>query len=280
MSEYRARAYRADWLNAWLAAIGAAVLCEDLTLRWSDDAKPAAVFGCATGDVIERIAESLPSVEGLRELAIARSHPLAEQEMTRNFGLDVYVKRAEISRLSGDQSLSVSVTDLTELDGDLPHSPFDVSVPKGLTLHDRVVACRSAIHDPVADVTQSLSVGQRTGPNGLGFDVRRMAGGVHAHAEKTTDPVVELLAFYGLFLFPVRGSGGRNAVARGWVGRPTRPGSFRWMTWEEPLDRWGIDAALDRYQRTGRADQQFESVPYQALGSLDVTRAYGSRRRP
>jgi hypothetical protein len=105
------------------------------------------------------------------------------------------------------------------------------------------------------------------------------------------DPVIEVLAFYGLALFPVRGNGIAERT-RGWARRaghqPSRPGrrtpeAFTWASWPQPLDHWGIDALLATiYSRRGRHDtldlvNQYAAVAYRTVAS-DKTRALASRR--
>ena len=74
--------------------------------------------------------------------------------------------------------------------------------------------------------------------------------------EPWIDPVVELLAFFGLAEFPVRGRGvdrrlGRHGEPdvrqRGWRKAPgsNEPRRFVWPAWQQPLDASGVDALLD-----------------------------------
>lgn len=284
MGELAAPGLTVDWLNGWLAAIGVTVLVPNARLRWSSDAVPHAVFAVPDDgpSAVERIAAALPTVDDLASLAIARPGD-GGAEFARKVALDTYRLRAGLARAIRDWSLSSSVTDLVaELPPDgLQHSPFDPSAPRGVTLWERVVACRRVIGAEVDAVARTMSgFGVRASVNGLGFDVRRLVAGVRPGA-LGVDPVVELLAFCALGLFPVRGDG-RAVRTRGWTGPAMRRGSFRWFAWTPWLDRWAIDALLDAGFGSGPEQSArlgvtawYQSVPYQGLGSADVTRAYG-----
>lgn len=280
---------RADWLNAWLAAVGVTVLVPGVRLSWTPEAVPVAWFNvpAALPSLAQAVALALPSLEVLDGLAIARRLPHAA-DLGRKVSPEAFSERAALARASGDWSLSSTVTDLVaELPKEgLPHSPFDPSAPQGRTLWERVVGCRQLLTDPAQSIKATLAGrGRRVKSNGLGFDIQRLVAGVQ-DAEKQVDPVVELLAFAGLELFPFRGDG-TSARARGWFGPAGRPGSFRWCSWAEPLDRWGIDAFLDVVmgRMIGREEAarlgvvtRYHTVPYRALGSADPTRAYAAAR--
>jgi len=278
---HEAIGYRADWLNAWLAAIGITVAVDGLRLFWSNDPIPYARFEPTGGDLPAIVFQQLPTVEQLATQPIAR-HLDERAEFRRKVTLDAYRDRATQERVAAEPSLSLTVTDLFAprtagaSETDLPHSAFDVPVPKGLTLWQRVVSCREAITGPDM-VSQSLKgPGPRIKGNGLGFDITRLPSRSDG-GNNLVDPVLELLAFLGLTLFPVRGNG-RTSATRGWRNRPTRHGAFRWSTWTQPRDRWAIDAWLDRCHADGHPDQQlaFQTVPYTPVSASDTTRGYAS----
>ena len=160
------------------------------------------------------------------------------------------------------------------------HSPFDSVVPKGLTLHDRLVTCRQKISDPPAQIEATLAGrGTRSQFNGLGFDYTRLLAPTDPLGGNWSDPVIEFLAFFGLIFLPVRGDSTSLRV-RGWKGRSLKRGSFTWPTWSEPLDSSNIDALLDQFWNGARsaAAAVFATVPYQPRGSADSTRAFASER--
>jgi len=298
----------ASWLNGWLAAVGATVLVPDLRVAWTEGPAPMALLDA--DEAATKIAQALPTKDQLGRLAIARTRPDA-QELSRKVTLEGFRGRARLIHEGavdhGDWSLEMSVTDLYDLDGEeVPHAPFDPSAPKGVTLHERLVACRAWIDDlgdPATVVALSLSGrGRRVQANGLGFDYRRSADSVHGDSKVYVDPVVETLAFFGLHLFPVRGSAlpKQQPRQRGFVGRPSRRHAFRWPCWREPLDLWAIDALLDRFHALapglGEAAEAgsrlqgvatlrrlgvhavFGSVYHERRGQADSYRAFASER--
>lgn len=277
---YEATGYRADWLNAWLAAIGITVAVDGTELSWSNDPVPHARFQRAGEDFPARIHEHLPTLAQLASSPIAR-HRDGYPEFPRTVTLNAYRGRVPLERAADEPSLSVSVTDLIaphtkgQSEDDLPHAAFDVTVPKGITLWQRVSACRGLIAGPDM-VADSLSGRHpRVKTNGLGFDITRIPsrGDVGANL---VDPVLEVLAFLALTLFPTRGNG-RSATTRGWSDSPSRRGAFKWATWHRPRDRWAIDAWLDRYHAGRELDQpaNYQTVPYRPVKS-DRTRGYAS----
>ena len=159
-SELIARGLPASWLNGWLAAVGATVIVPELKLSWSKGPDPVAVLHLSSGaDVSAAVAEALPSLGDLNDLAIARRRDDVP-ELPRKADLDAFRARACLVQKGAlspvDRSLELSMTDLYDLkDFEVPHAPFDPVVPKGLTLHERVVACRKKLEDNLED-TESL----------------------------------------------------------------------------------------------------------------------------
>lgn len=268
MPDVHAPGWTADWLNAWLAAIGVTVLLPDVKLHWEQRARPHAVFTAIDDSPLwPRVAGAMPTVETLDQSPIAG--------MERKVDIEEYRRRASASRRATD-SIAVSLTDLCDLDKDA-HGPFDPSGP-GTTKgqYTRLVKCISATAtDVLADALERSAAGRPTRVEGfgLGFDYRRLVSGEQSRAAKQVDPVVEVLSWSALRLFPVRGDG-RRPRQRGWTNRV-----FAWWAWEIPLDRWGIDALLDRLpQRSApRTMAAYESAKYEGQGS-DAQVAYGSRR--
>lgn len=280
MAAVRSPGLRANWLNAWLAALGVTVLVDGARLRWTKDAVPIAVLEVTSAaDVAVAVAEALPGLDQLKALAIARSH----LEMWR-VQREQYRTVAALARSRRDFSLAASLTDLARPDdsGVLPHGPFDQGVQRGRTLWDRLYLCRKTL-DSAGRVEELVrrsleGRGQRFPINGLGFDFTRVSD----TSTKYVDPVIECLAFWGLAFFPVRGNG-RILRPRGWQVNP--PILF-WPAWEPPLDRWAIDALLGltfrekevrRWRDLGLGIHKvYESVRYQAPGK-DVTAGFASR---
>ncbi len=290
----------AGWLNSWLASIGVLRLLPDARLGWDGRGSPKAVLVGVDGGLAEAVAATLPAVSDLDRLAIAR-HRAGCAELPRSVTRETYRERAAIARANpGDWSLAATLTDLVPGD-EIVHGPFDPAVPKGLTLYERVRACREKLPSDSASLATAVAStlagrGRRVQANGLGFDVSRSSAGVDASAQVMVDPVIECLAFEGLQLFPMRGDGERaGGLQRGFTSSASRRRAFRWPAWTQPLDLWGVDALLDqvasalprdgsvtagvidRLQRLG-VTALYGSVYQRPRGSADTYRAYGGER--
>lgn len=272
----------ADWLNGWLAAIGAAVAVPGLRVGWSDEVVPRALFELdADDDIVEAIADALPTAASLDDSVIARTREGCA-DFPRNVTLEAYRDRAALERATHTAHLAASVSDLrADADvKDLDHGAFDVPAPRGETLWSRARSCAAAIApgQRAEWLAESLDGrGHRVQLNGLGFDPRRLPAGVHgagAGSEVFADPVVELLCYCALVLFPTRGDG-RRIRQRGWRGGVTQRGAFRWTAWRPSLDRWAIDAFLDVVDPAASdVVAQYGSVSYVPRARQDVRRAY------
>lgn len=278
----------ADWLNGWLAAIGIAVLMDDVKLAWSADAVPHALFEVSSAGFLERLAVCLPTEQTLADSTIARSLPETQHVFARNVTIESFRERAAIERSRGGGLLAASVTDLrAKADpNSLDHGAFDPGAPRGETLWSRARACARAL--PPSERRPAVAAtlegnGVRHQLNGLGFDARRLPAGVHssgASSKVHADPVVELLCLAALQLFPTRGNG-RRVRQRGWLEGSSKRGAFEWWAWTPYLDQWGIDALLDMPERSRRqfVIERYGVVPLQQpRGSADPTRAYFGER--
>ncbi|MGH9153225.1 MAG: hypothetical protein ACRD03_12685 [Acidimicrobiales bacterium] len=253
----------------------------DARLRWEGRASPRAAFCGVEGDLAEAVAAALPTVAALDRLAIAR-HRSGSAELARSVSRKGYHERAEVARANpGDWSLAATVTDLVPGD-EIAHGPFDPPVPKGLTMYQRVRACRERLPSDHVELVAAVSLtltgrGRRVQANGLGFDVTRSSAGVDASAEVMVDPVIECLAFEGLQLFSMRGDGERKGGRqRGFASSASRRGAFRWPAWRQPLDLWGVDALLDQVANALPRDGSVAAGATGRLRRLGVTALYGS----
>lgn len=293
MTGRRCPGLRGRWLNGWLAAVGATVLCPSLRLDWTQQPSPVGVLTSDDDrDVAQSVAAALPDEAELSHLAIAREVVTDGGEardlppMPRKVPMETFRARARLARERHDPFLAASLSDLVDED-ECAHSPFDPSVPRGVTLHDRLLRCVSDLPaDSDARIEAVVATldgtARRVEGNGLGFDYLRLPAQAEGGALRV-DPTVETLAFFALALFPARGDGRRVRV-RGWTSSHTQRGAFTWPVWREPLDRWAIDALLDRWYKNPETAPRYgvtaayRSVPYQPTGSGDVTRAYTSER--
>lgn len=280
----------ASWLNGWLAAVGTTVLDSRIRLQWTADGNPLAVLSAETVDPVAALVESWPDAGLLKELPIAENWK-DMGKLERGVPVEAFADRVGAAR--GDRhswTLSSTMTDLcVDENGHVDHAPFDPPAPKGATLHDRLTRVHSAIEPTVERIAGSLSGrAPRIQANGLGFDIARL-GSQADHTKRFVDPVVETLAFFGLEILPVRGSGvDRQPRQRGWLRIPGGKSDrrFMWPAWSQPLDCAGIDALMDVWKPDRkRAWPEIEvragwrCVPLMPKGKEDrATRAFGSER--
>lgn len=284
MAERTCPGLPADWLNGWLAAVGATVLVPTLTLRWTDEPVPVAVLSLpGHDDPAVRIAQAWPTPADVEALPIARQLP-GMRELKVNCDVETWAERAALARREPfGWTLSSLYTDLGWAHRREPRGVetgrFNPGVPKGLTMHDRLRSL--VLAGSQLELNLSLNgAGTRIRNNGLGFDATRI-GSLADDSDKLVDPVVEVLAFFGLALFPARGDGFAGHQ-RGWRGTSSRH-RFRWCVWEADLDWHGIDATLDLIH--GMPDERervgviglWEVIAYQPRGSKEVTRGFSSR---
>jgi len=276
----------ADWLNAWLAAVGVTVLVPEARLGWSDDPVPLARFESPT-DITHLVATAWPNEQRLTRMPIAEHHPEASRPMGRQVDLDTWHERAPIARRDPDGwTLSSTVTDLAVgRTGMLLHAPLDPPGPGTIKwLHHRLTKTAGFVPDPDSVLGLSFDgTAGRVNDNGLGFDGRRF-GATADSAKKRVDPAIEVLAFFGLALLTVRGDGREGdavrARQRGWGERSGRT-VFRYPVWEQALDRWAIDSILDCWGGLAREGQSrlgvhrtFETVAYRRKTGETSTSAY------
>lgn len=287
----------AGWVNGWLAAVGATVLDPRLRLRWTTEDAPVAVLCSDAADPVHALAESWPDREMLDDLPIAadwRNARRLERQVT------VYEFRAramEARSAPGSWTLSSTLTDLSvDRSGKVAHAPFDAAGPGSIRwLHDRVLKVHEQAGPPSRSRLYASLRGRasRVKGNGLGFDHSRL-GSLADDTDRWVEPVVELLAFFGLALFPMRGSGADrrdrgnpDERPRGWRRRHrTRDRrEFLWPAWGQPLDAWGVDALLDVWNpwrrntwRAAGVHAGWHSVPYESRATADPTRAIGAER--
>lgn len=295
MNELRCPGLPASWVNAWLAAVGATVLCPTLRLRWTVGGTPHAVLCAQTDDPVEILASSWPGRATLDDIPIRRSWPGTE-DLPRNVPVEAFASRTAALRSHPlSWTISSTITDLhVDDNGNVAHAPFDPPVPRGYVLHDRLLRLHSS--PTVTDLRRTADgTGERIENNGLGFDIARI-GAEADEASKWIDPIVETLAFFGLALLPVRGEGtdarsGRgvqaSTIQRGWAKKDGRrsPPRFVWPAWARPLDFAAIDALLDLW-KPDRMDEwpRFEihgawrSVSYTPKSTSDTTRGFGAER--
>lgn len=286
------------WVNAWLAAVGATVLDDRIRLRWTTNASPVAVLSAKAVDPVAALAESWPTRAFLRDLPIAKDwHDAAALE--RKVPVEAFAARAQAARRHEHSwTLSSTMTDLcVNQQGEVAHAPFDPAGPGTIKwLHHRLLKVHQHADVSAARLSESLAGrADRVKDNGLGFDQTRL-GSLSDASDRWVEPVVEVLAFFGLALLPVRGQGADKrldrradiaARQRGWrrVSGSEEPRGFHWPAWDQPLDSDGIDALLDAWnpERKHTWDRHgvhaaWRTVQFQRRSSADATRAFGAVR--
>ena len=297
MAEVFCRGLPASWLNAWLAAVGTTVLDPRIRVRWTTEQTPRAVLYAEEINPVEALVASWPDQGVLADMPIAKRWS-DTPPLPRKVSVDAFAARARATR--GHRyswSLSSTMTDLDlDIDGNVAHALFDPGAPSGVVLHDRLLRIHRQVEPSVDRITASLAGrAVRVKGDGLGFDLTRM-GSQADDSTKSVDPVVDVLAFFGLALLPLRGSGTDrrirgaaypSALQRSWVRIPG-PGArsrFQWPAWTVALDRHAIDALLDiwepdRKSRWSRVavHAAWQSVQFKPKAAADTTRAYGAVR--
>ncbi|MGI8939567.1 MAG: hypothetical protein ACR2JF_15410 [Iamia sp.] len=284
MTEMTCPGLPADWLNGWLAALGAIARVPELLLRWSDDPVPLAVLVAPSGDdPAHLLAEAWPTEDEIATLPIARHLP-GQPELNLNPDVATWATRASLARIDPQGwTLSSLYTDLKWDRGIRTHSVgrghLHTGAPTGRTMHQRlqdVVSLTSL--DMVAPALHGA--GTRVEANGLGFDLTRLPSSGDNVKKKWVDPVTEVLAFFGLSSLPTRGDPDSSRVRQRLHDPPRQP--FCWISWHPALDKCGVDALLDissdRVVRRTVVTGVWETVEYPVENSMDPTRGYGSRR--
>ena len=288
----------AAWINGWLAAVGATVLDSRIRLHWSTDSNRA-VLSAVDVDPLEALVASWPSEEQLSDLPIAERWHQAGT-LRRKVGVDSFTERVRAARGHPQSwALSSTMTDLcVDGNGEVAHAPFDPAGPGTIRwLHHRLtrVSRHTTVPSPGRIRASLMGEAVRVHDNGLGFDQTRL-GSQSDDSDRWTDPVVELLAFFGLAILPMRGRGSDGRLERfalgderqkGWQrARDSRgPRRFHWPAWGHPLDADGIDALMDLWNPTRRSQWPlvgvhvaWRTVAFRPQDRADTTRALGAER--
>ncbi|WP_423930384.1 hypothetical protein [Candidatus Palauibacter sp.] len=288
----------ASWINAWLAAIGATVLDPRLRLHWTRGGTPQAVLSARGADPVALLIESWPTRQLLEDMPISVAWG-ETPAVKRKVPVDAFAARVRAARGHRHAwTLSSTMTDLhVDSNGEVAHAPFDPAGPGTIKwLHHRLMKVHCEVEPTAERLLESLDgTAVRIRDNGLGFDLTRMGSQSDDSGKfgKWVDPAVEVLAFFGLAILPLRGTGTdaslwktsrSSAIQRGWH-RPRNRGRelwFIWPAWGSPLDRAGIDALLDIWNR-GRKNwprvgvhAAWRSVRYEPKATADTTRGFGA----
>ena len=288
----------AFWINGWLAAVGATVLDARIRLHWTGSDN-LAVLSTTDCDPVDVLVESWPNEALLSDLPIApdwKGAGLLERKVT----VDSFRKRARAARSHPRSwTLSSTMTDLSvDKNGEVAHARFDPPGPGTVKwLHHRLSKIHQHVVMPSAERFRASLAGDapRVKDNGLGFDQARI-GSQADKSEPWTDPVVEVMAFFGLALLPMRGLGADGRLQRAGFGDGRQRGwwkpqgtssarRFHWPAWGQPLDADGIDALLDAWSPGKKGGWPtlgihagWRSAAFETDSPSDPTRAYGAER--
>lgn len=290
----------ADWINGWLAAVGATVLDSRIQLRWTSAPTPTAVLLADDAEPVRILADSWPDGKALNAMPLASTWQ-PNNPLERRVPVDTLAPRMKAARHHPQSwTLSSTLTDLhVDKSGRAANAPFDAGGPGTIKwIHHRLLKLHRTVPEPSADRLMNSLMGRapRERDNGLGFDQTRL-GSLSDDTDRFVDPVLEILAFFGLALFPVRGLGtddrlGRtirsSPVQRGWrliKGAHDVRGErrFLWPAWSQPLEHHGIDALLDAWNPFRRSTWRqvgvhaaWRTVRYRSRAQADRTVAFGS----
>ena len=194
-------------------------------------------------------------------------------------------------------TLSSTMTDLRVEKGVVANAPFNPGVQGGVVLHERLKRVHGMVGSPPQVQKSMMGQFDRVDANGLGFDHTRI-GSMGDRSSPRVEPIIELLAFFGLALLPVRARAssappGWIARQRGWrpVGHQETSGrrepqqtEFLWPAWSQPLNRNGIDALLDAWNPERKhmwprvcVHAGWRTLQYRGDGN-DATAGFGSDR--
>ena len=299
MHEFVSPGLPAAWVNAWLAGIGATVLDRRIRLHWRMEDAPVAVLSSQELDPVQALAESWPDAGFLHALPIADGWH-GTGDLRRRVTIEQFTARVREARGHPQAwTLSSTMTDLSvDKNGAVAHAPFDPAGP-GTTkwMHHRLLKVHKLVGPANATRLRDSLVGraERVKNYGLGFDSTRL-GSLADASDQWVEPVVEVLALFGLAVFPMRGRGVDRRLSnrgnpderqRGWRKVPERnePRRLVWPAWQQPLDDAGIDALLDVWNPWRKhtwaslgVHAAWWSVRYQRRASADNTRAIGSEQ--
>lgn len=293
----------ASWPNAWLAALGATVLTPDLRLSWTDKAEPVAVLRHPTAPPADAIVSAWPTCDRIQSMPLHEMQTLmpktqagAPSEKFVEASAFRQVLQPPLAAAPDDHSVCAFFTDQSTHDQEhertrrkaCAQSPFFQHGTRGKgTVYDRLVKVidemdkkRTSAGLSTKDFLQGTLNGtpRLVACNGLGFDARRHAKNNRPGTEgMMVDPVVEILAFWGLALLPLRGDGNHTRDGRPNQKCQSSDRRLLYPAWrqEQPLDRWGVAALLTHWEHeTSRRGPDQPPLSEAARRRLGVTAAW------
>ena len=270
--------------HQWLAAIGATVLNEHLRLSWTDEPNPCATLHSPHQPPVELLHSAWPSEDDFAQL------PIVEWNLNNQQDIPLAdFRRMTTASLADDDAwmLAAAATDLAP--GKRSHcaarGPLNPGTQGSSSPQEQILKMLSCTAKDIADALDGVLPAKNLG--GLCLDPRRFVDPQGKMKGVRTVYPIEVLAYYGLALFPLRGDGIIDKGAprqRGWVSTPRGEPRLKWPAWRQPLDRWAIDALLDAWNperptsaATHGITSAWESVRITHPGKI---RTYGYSSRP
>ena len=248
MSQQECPGLLAELPHQWLAAIGVTVIAEDLRVSWTDDPSPCAVLHRSCGSPLEALAAAWPSREEFARI------PIVEWNLNNKQDIPLAdFRRMTRAGVAHDHawSLAAAATDLARSRGRTDtalRGPFNPGFQGPSSPHRSLLKMLPCPSEEVEAALHGILPSAKG--DGLGLDPTRFPDPQGTEKGVKTVHPVEVMAFYGLALFPLRGDGVLDVGhprQRGWTARGRRGSVFRWPAWRQPLDRWAIDALLDAW---------------------------------
>ena len=252
MNDHECPGLLAEKLDQWLAAVGATFLAENIRLSWSDDTSPCAVLHGGDSPPVIALHDAWPTPEAFAKIPIVdwNLHEAQDVPLTRYGDMT----RSGIGQRDS-WALAAAVTDLapnTRQRACAARGPLNPGFPgrssPQKSIHSMLVEPTS--RGSIAGALNGTLLGDKG--DGLGLDPDRFQDSQGRGTGVSTVYPVQVMAFYGLTLFPLRGGDpdrGRGRQ-RGWITRQRQEPVFRWPAWRQPLDWHAIDALLDAWNPT------------------------------
>ena len=257
MNEFECYGLNAEKPLNWLAAIGASVLVDGLRVSWTEDLNPYAVLS-APFDPLTALAARWPSEERVKDMPLVR-HLLEnpKQDIPR----DAYQELIRGYHHHKDAwTITSAATDLTGTveAGSSVRGPLTPGLQGKASPQTNMAKIKHPDRDAIKHAL--LGTALRSKGAGTGLDPDRFTNPMSGEKGVSTVHEIEMLAFFGLSIFPVRGAGkisdtnGWLPRQRGWNTYKHRLGDFRYPVWRQPLDLYAIDALIDAWHpRNGHA---------------------------
>ena len=235
----------------WLAAIGATVLVSGMKLTWDLSLAPCAVLH-HDSDPLRALQAVWPSAQRIKSMPMC-AHLLLNRKQDQP--REEFQALIVTSRGHRDSwTVSSAATDLTGTikDGTSARGPFTPGLEGAASQQTNLLKLYGCSAQEIKDALAGQ--GHRSSGGGIGLDPERFPNATSDGKGVFTIRPLELLAYFGLALFPVRCDGVHQEFypdlprQRGWTTQDHEQGVFQWPAWQHPLDAAGIDALMSMWK--------------------------------